>query len=174
MLPSCKENVKKELVISEPRSLTQIDTEQLIPTKTENQQTPPSYSFSKPDNWNEEAETGFRKINFSTETDTEIYLSESRGDILSNVNRWLGQFGNTPIETIEELKKIKLLKNTGYMVSAIGDFKGFGAKVAKENYMLVGAIVNVNEVLVTVKMTGPKGEVEQELLSFMKFCESLH
>jgi len=165
---ACKK--KEELTINEPRPLTEAD--KVSPVQNEESRSA-SYAYTKPSDWEDVQPTGFRKINFSAGTDTEIYLSESRGDALSNANRWLGQFGNTPEGDLNAFKPITLLGQKGYLVETVGDFKGFGASTAKPNYKLAGALVEIKGVLVTVKMTGPKAEVDQRISGFIEFCSSL-
>lgn len=172
-MTACSEDKQRSVTIREPRPLTTLDSQ----TTTQPQAAPPlaneDYRYTKPSNWTKQAPTSFRKLNFSFGSDGEAYLSESKGGILPNVNRWLNQFGANAISSKEELSTITILGHTGYLTTASGSFKGMNKANSQANYKLLGAIVEINGALITVKMTGPLEEVTKQESAFRGFCQSL-
>lgn len=79
------------------------------------------------------------------------------GDLESNINRWLGQFEN--IDTpVRDTRKVNGLSVTTIAVG--GTYLSPGGPMMqsqgkKENYRLLGAIVEAPEGLVFFKLTGP-------------------
>jgi len=103
----------------------------------------------------------------------EVYVSRARGGVLPNVNRWLGQFGKPPLESLDDLPKIKVLGLDAVVVSASGKFGGGMGKAEQENAAVLGVIADHGGGLLTVKMIGPADQVAAERERMLKFCESL-
>ena len=170
---ACSKKKERKITIDTPRPLTNLDITADRPVQSLQTENTVSYSYNQPDTWHKQQPTSFRKINFTFGTAGEIYLSESRGGILPNANRWLGQFGADAITSIDQLEKIPLLSGTGYLVSATGSFKGMRMAHPVDNYKLLGALIEIDGELITIKMTGPSAEVSNQELSFRTFCSSL-
>lgn len=143
-----------------------------------NQQTPKP-SDNLPEGWKELPATTMRNPNlrFGENDEGECYvtrLAGGGGGLAQNVNRWLGQMGAEKLseEQVAELPKKTLYGQPATVVSADGTFAGMGGQ-GKENYRLHGLILNLGETMVTVKMTGPKELVEQNMEKFDEFCETL-
>jgi len=175
---SCSDKKQEKITIDTPRELTVLDkVDQKVPTKTSatplTQAVSSNYQYVKPEAWVDKEATPFRLLNFTFGTDGEAYLSESRGGVLPNVNRWLGQFGADPATSLDDLESFPVLSGKGYLVSAEGAFKGMRMPQAKPNYMLLGVLVEIDGQLITIKMTGPANEVKQQEQAVKSFCKSL-
>lgn len=131
------------------------------------------YTYTMPDGWSPELSTPFRNINFSFATQGEVYLSETRGGVLPNINRWYGQLGGSSIESLDQLESFSVLSGKGYLVSVEGAFKSMRMPQAKPGYMLLGVLVEIDGELTTVKMIGPKNEVSVQKENLVAFCKSL-
>jgi hypothetical protein len=92
----------------------------------------------------------------------ETYVSLTSGSVLDNVNRWLGQFGGKPIDqaALDKLPAVSIAGITGVWVTSEGEYaSGMGAP-AKPGFALAGVVASVKGQILTVKMVGPKAEVE--------------
>jgi len=170
---ACSKKKERKITIDTPRPLTNLDVTADSPVQTTHTASTESYSYNKPNTWQTKPPTSFRKINFTFGTAGEVYLSESRGGILPNANRWLGQFGADAVSSIDQLEPISLLSGKGYLVLATGSFKGMRMTHAVDNYQLIGALIEIDGELITIKMTGPTAEVSAQETSFRAFCSSL-
>jgi hypothetical protein len=91
-----------------------------------------------------------------------VWVSISSGSVLDNVNRWLGQFGAETIDAaaLEKLRSVPIAGATGVWVEAAGEYaSGMGAP-PKAGFALAGVIASTDHGILTVKMVGPKAEVE--------------
>jgi len=157
---SCREST--EVVVTEQRELTMFDANR------------DSLVAVMPPEWRQLPGTQFRLFNYRFGEDGEIAVGRSRGDILSNINRWVvDQFGQTPLASTDNLQKVSVLGQQGVLVSAKGRFKGGMGKPARENAALLGMIVAVGDQLLTVKMIGDADAVFSEKDRLIKFCEKL-
>ncbi|WP_435895613.1 hypothetical protein [Oceaniferula spumae] len=126
-----------------------------------------------PPEWRQIPGTQLRIFNYRFGDDGEVYVSRARGGVLPNVNRWLGQFGKPPLQSLDELPKIKMLGVDAVVVSATGKFAGGMGKAAKENAAVLGVIADHGAGLLTVKMIGSADEVAAERERVLNFCENL-
>ena len=172
-LTSCSEDKQRHITIREPRPLTSLDTQEVNTRPIKPNPTIASYQFAQPELWDSQQATSFRLLNFTFGTSGEVYLSESRGGILPNVNRWLKQFNAKEVVSEQELDPITILGHNGYLVKTSGSFKGMKMTEAKDNYQLLGALVEIDSKLITIKMTGPSSEVLEQESAFKAFCQSL-
>ncbi|MFP6581504.1 MAG: hypothetical protein VCD00_02995 [Candidatus Hydrogenedentota bacterium] len=139
------------------------------------------FHYSVPAGWTELTPTEFRNPNFviGQDGDTECYISVLQGDgggLAINLNRWRGQF-NAPDYTQEEIEALPSVQILGYpakVVNFSGDFKGMGQTEAQPDYRLIGAIIQADGRLITIKMTGPESKVMPQLNHFATFIDSLH
>lgn len=105
----------------------------------------------------------------------EVYVSISSGGVMDNANRWLKQFGRDAMndETYNSLEKIPVAGVEGVWVEAEGAYgSGMGAD-AKPGYALAGVIADVGGQILTVKMVGPKNEVDAEKKPLRDFIGTL-
>ncbi|MEZ4447094.1 MAG: hypothetical protein R3B72_48895 [Polyangiaceae bacterium] len=105
--------------------------------------------------------------------DAEMSVMQAGGSIDANVKRWEGQFEGSPAAKTEK-QEVNGLEVT--VVSISGTFAGGGPMMgggggAKENWALLGAIVNT-EPPHFFKMTGPKKTVEGSRGDFDSFVAS--
>lgn len=176
-ISSCKKDKHTQITIDSPRDLTIEETFQNIQENRKeifphnNTSTP--YIFTQPELWKTQAPTDFRILNFTFGDKGEVYLSESRGDILANVNRWLGQFKQPALGDISTLETINLFGKTAYIVETSGSFQGMRMTKPIDNFSLLGIIVKVEGVLITIKMTGNHSEVTSQKSNLFSFCDSL-
>ncbi|MGC4013642.1 MAG: hypothetical protein QM755_03865 [Luteolibacter sp.] len=99
----------------------------------------------------------------------------STGSVLDNVNRWLAQFGTTKLtsETLDERRRVNIVGTAGVWVETEGTYGGMAGAEARPGYALAGVVADVNGRIITVKMTGPKDEVEGAKPALEAFCKSL-
>ena len=179
LVTSCKKNSSTEIQIESPRKLTL--EEELQNSQHESSEkpysdiktTPYPYTFKHPESWQPKEPTFFRILNFAFENKGEVYLSKSKGGILPNVNRWLSQFSKPPLTNTSDLETIQIFGETAYIVRIKGSFQGMRMPKAIDNHSLLGALVEVNGDLITIKMTGTNSEVKGQQQNFISFCSSL-
>ncbi|MBK1825905.1 hypothetical protein [Haloferula rosea] len=117
-----------------------------------------------PDGWTTAPGSAFRLLNYKFGTAGEAYLSISRGGVLENVNRWLGQFDAEAVDQagLEAMESVDLAGHQGVWVKADGNFGGAMGKQAQEAWSLRGVVTEGPKGLVTVKLLGPTEEVKAE------------
>jgi hypothetical protein len=124
----------------------------------------PFVAAAVPEGWAEAPASAFRLLNYKFGTAGEVYLSISRGGVLENVNRWLGQFGVPPVDAagLAALEKAELAGHQGVWVTVDGKFGGAMGSQAQDEWALRGVVTDGPNGLVTVKMMGPVAEVKAE------------
>lgn len=128
-----------------------------------------------PLSWRRIPPTQFRAVNFvgGPDESVEIFAGNSNGAGLSNANRWLGQFGLSPVPDESTFASIEILGRSSLLVEAMGGYNpGMGAE-AKEGFALLGAIRESGGDVLTFKMVGPAEVVEGMRDEFIAYCESL-
>lgn len=129
-----------------------------------------------PENWLALPASQFRILNyrFGESGMGGVWVSLSAGSVLDNVNRWLGEFGDPALsqETFEKLPAVEIAGATGVWVTAEGDYAGMGA-APQSGFRLAGVVASVQGQILTVKMVGPKAEVEAEKDALAAFVASL-
>lgn len=130
-----------------------------------------------PENWLALPAAQFRELNyrFGESGLGEVYVSLTGGGVAENVNRWLRQFGKEPISPADlaALEKATIAGGEGVLVEATGNYaSGMGAE-ARPGYGLAGVIGEADGRIITVKMVGPKDEVEKEKALLKAFAASL-
>ncbi len=174
-LTSCKrEEVtatgKRELTMRDKNLVLDADNDarfgQTAPTPPAPTDAPPSPFVAEvvPEGWKEAPGSAFRLLNYKFGTAGEAYLSISRGGVLENVNRWLGQFEADAVdaEGLAGMEGIAIGDHKGVWVSADGKFGGAMGKEAQDAWSLRGVVTDGPKGLVTVKMLGPTEEVKAE------------
>lgn len=130
-----------------------------------------------PQNWLVLPSSQFRLLNyrFGESGTGEVYVSISSGGVMDNANRWLKQFGRDAMsaEDFAGMEKIPVVGLEGVWVEADGEYgSGMGAD-AKPGYGLAGVIASVGGQILTVKMVGPKNEVDAEKQALRAYIGSL-
>jgi hypothetical protein len=101
--------------------------------------------------------------------DGELSVIAASGGVDQNVLRWAGQFGGA--KPTQETRAPNGLKVT--VVSMKGPYAGMGGGGAKENYMLLGAIVDLGEEQWFFKAIGPEKTMTAAKKDFDAFVASL-
>ncbi len=178
MLASC--DGKKELTISETRAATTRDKpSKLFATSDERfrDAKPSPIQGDPPAGWLALPASQFRLLNyrFGESGMGEVWVSLSSGTVLDNINRWNGQFGATKLDpsTLEALKTVNIAGFPGKWVAAEGEYaSGMGAP-PKPGFGLAGIVASVDGKILTLKMVGPKAEVEAAKPLLETFAKSL-
>lgn len=128
-----------------------------------------------PADWRRLPGTQFRLINYIAGKDdsVEIVMGETQGQVLENANRWLGQFGLTPLQSDEYLGKTEMLGRPAFIVEGSGTYNPGMGKGAKEGYAMIGIIRQSSSNIITLKMTGPADEVEAQREALYEYMRSI-
>lgn len=179
VISSCGE--KHEVVVTETRPLTTKDkTPKLFATSDErfrDAKPGPVKAGETPAGWLALPASQFRLLNyrFGESGMGEVWVSISAGSVLDNVNRWLGQFGAQPIDAaaLEKLRSVPIASATGVWVEAAGEYaSGMGAP-PKPGFALAGVVASTGHGILTVKMVGPKAEVQAARPVLETFAKTL-
>lgn len=135
---------------------------------------PGDYKDAPPMRWRRLPGTEFRLINYvAGENDSvEIVVGETQGDLLANANRWLGQFGLTPVQSLEFLGRTAMLGRNAYLIEGKGTYSPGMGRAPKEDYAMIGIIRESPVNLVTLKMIGPAEEVEKQRDALFEYMRS--
>jgi hypothetical protein len=108
--------------------------------------------------------------------------SDQGGDVESNVQRWIGQFeqpDGTPSSKVAKTShtdlgdlKVTTVEVGGTYTASMGPMSG--TKSNRENYRLLGAIVEGPQGAVFFNLTGPSRTVEAARVSFDGMLKSVH
>jgi hypothetical protein len=107
--------------------------------------------------------------------DAELAVSSAAGGVDANIKRWEQQFGDAKAKT--ELRTIHGLKVTTVEIKgkiASGGMMGMPGSAAKDNQMLLGAVVDAGDRQHFFKMVGGEKTVTAAKKDFEKFVSSLH
>jgi hypothetical protein len=106
--------------------------------------------------------------------DAELAVSSAAGGVDANIKRWEQQFGDAKAKT--ELRTIHGLKVTTVELKgkiASGGMMGMPGTAAKDNQMLLGAVVDAGDRQHFFKMVGGEKTVTAAKKDFEKFVSSL-
>lgn len=178
LISSCEE--KTEVLVTETRAVTTRDSApKLFATSDERfrDAKPSPVRGVTPEGWLALPASQFRLLNYRFgETGMgEVWVSIASGSLPDNVNRWLKQFGAEPLEpaAIGKLKTVPIAGATGTWVEAEGEYaSGMGAP-PRPGFALAGVIASINGRILTVKMVGPKAEVEAAKPVLESFAQGL-
>lgn len=158
---------KTEVTVTESREPTTRDAKpKLFATSDERfrDAKPSPVKAETPAGWLALPASQFRLLNyrFGESGMGETWVSLASGSVLDNVNRWLGQFGGKPIDqaALDKLPSVNIAGTTGVWVTAEGDYAGGMGAPEKPGFALAGVVTSVKGQILTVKMVGPKKEVE--------------
>ncbi len=187
LLPACRK--PEEVTVDESRPATMRDEKLKIGATSNERFTPPAgagaapaaaadspvIATMTPEGWKTQPASAFRLLNYSFGTAGEVWVSISAGDIPSNVNRWLGQFKNQPLDDggIAALEKVVLLGVPGVWIEAKGEYLPGMGQPARPDQALAGVIVQRGSQIVTVKMVGPVAEVEAQKPALRQYVAGL-
>jgi len=178
MFSSCEK--KKEVVVTETRATTTRDqAPKLFATSDERfrDAKPSPVKGDTPEGWLSLPASQFRLLNyrFGESGMGEVWVSLANGTVLDNVNRWLGQFTATKLDSagLEKLPPATIAGTTGKWVEAAGDYVGGMGAEPKPGFALAGVVTSINGQILTLKMVGPKAEVEAAKPVLETFAKSL-
>lgn len=130
-----------------------------------------------PEGWLVLPASQFRLLNyrFGASGTGETWVSVSAGTVLDNTNRWLGQFGAKELDAdgLAKLPSVAIAGTTGVWVTAEGAYESGMGSPRKDGFALAGVVASVNGQILTVKMVGPKAEVEQQKAVLENYCRTL-
>lgn len=107
--------------------------------------------------------------------DAELAVSSAGGGVEPNIKRWEQQFGDAKAKT--EPRTVNGLKITMVEIKgkiAAGGMMGMPSTAAKDNQMLLGAVVDGGDTQQFFKMVGGEKTVTAAKKDFDKFVSSLH
>lgn len=168
-----------EVEIEETRELTTLDDDVALHKSSWARFRPGerNYVYTLPEGWVKERPTSMRKVNLATggEAPAEVYVSESRGSLYDNVNRWRGQFGLEPISEVEVnlLPRVPALGTELTLVEATGTYEPGMGQPPRGESGLAGVIGSTGDGVITIKMVGPASTVAAERERFLVFCAGL-
>ncbi len=175
---SCRE--KKEITVTETRPATTRDASpKLFATSDERfrDAKPSPVKGETPQGWLALPASQFRQLNyrFGESGMGEVWVSLASGSVLDNVNRWFSQFGAASVDTaaLGKLPATSIAGAMGVWVMAEGDYAGGMGAPPKPGFALSGVVASVNGQILTVKMVGPKAEVEAAKPVLEAFIKSL-
>jgi hypothetical protein len=104
------------------------------------------------------------------------YFGSGQGGVVTaNIDRWVGQF-EPPLPPVQAVREVNGIKVTTVQLG--GTYIGMGGMMAesspkKEDYRLLGAIIEAPEGMVFFKMTGPRKTVTEAEKEFDAMLGSL-
>ncbi len=130
-----------------------------------------------PEGWEEQEPSAMRLRSFRIGSATECVVSAllgNGGGMEPNLNRWRSQMGADVLqgEEIEALPRIPMLGRMATTIRINGTFTSMSGD-SIEDATLLGAVCELEDETVFVKLVGPSAEVEAELAVFAAFCRSL-
>ncbi len=178
ILSSCRE--KKEITVTETRAATTRDAAPKLFASSDERfrdAKPSPVKGETPQGWLALPASQFRLLNyrFGESGMGEVWVSLASGSVLDNVNRWFNQFGATPVDApaLEKLPAAAIAGFSGVLVTAEGDYASGMGSPTKPGFALAGVVASVNGQILTVKMVGPKAEVEVARPVLESFAKSL-
>jgi len=154
-----------EVSVEETRELTMRDeTPKLHATSNDRFEEPgtsPIVAGTVPAGWLAQPSNAFRLLSYRFGSGGDVAVGISSGDLLGNVNRWLGQFGAEPLDAagLAALAKVKVTGVEGVWVEAAGDYSPGMNQDPRPGQALAGVVADAGGRIITVKMTGPADEV---------------
>jgi hypothetical protein len=138
----------------------------------------PALAWEAPPGWRSRGRTGAREVTFDVEGASAscwvLFLPGEAGGVTANVNRWLGEVGQPPLDdaAVRELPRIPALGTQGVLVEGRGDYRGMSGEPV-EGSMLLGFICPLGDRTLFVKMVGPADAMQEQRENFESFCRSL-
>ncbi len=136
---------------------------------------PSSLTWATPYGWTEEAATSsFREVTFR-KGPVEMYISMARGGVLANINRWAGQLGLESLDQagVDALERTPMMGMTATVFEGVGALQGMRDPAPKPDQRMLAAIVENAGVIVTLKATGPSGDVAAIRDDFLSLAGSI-
>ncbi len=178
LLVACEE--RKEVTVTETRLTNSQDVApKLFATSDERfrDAKPSPVQGDTPVGWLVLPASQFRLLNyrFGESGMGEVWVSLSSGTVLDNANRWMKQFGAAPLDqaSLAASPRMLIAGSSGYWINAVGDYGGGMGAPSKPGFALAGVITSIGGQILTVKMVGPKAEVEAAKPALEGYVHSL-
>ncbi len=178
VLSACEK--ESEVVVTETRAVTTRDESPKLFAGSDERfrnAKPSPVQGSAPESWLALPASQFRLLNYRFgETGMgEVWVSLSAGSVLDNTNRWLAQFGESPLDAagLSELRTVPIAGAEGVWVEAAGEYDDRMGSEVKPGFGLAGVIASVRGQILTVKMVGPEAEVKKEAAALEAFAGTL-
>ena len=175
---SCQE--KKEITVTETRAASTRDIAPKLFASSDERfrdAKPSPVNGETPQGWLALPASQFRLLNyrFGESGMGEVWVSLASGSVLDNVNRWFKQFDADPVDAagLAKLPAATIAGSAGVLITAEGDYAGGMGAPPKPGFALAGVVASVNGQILTVKMVGPKAEVEAAKPTLESFAKSL-
>lgn len=179
LLAACDKKAD-EVLVEDSRRLTTKDAKpKLFATSDERFRNakPSPVRGDAPENWSVLPSTQFRLLNyrFGESGLGEVWVSLSAGSVTDNVNRWLLQYAQEPLDAagMETTRKVEIAGREGVWVEAEGTYDAGMGGEAKPGYGLAGVVADMGSQILTVKMVGPANEVAGEKQKLEDYSRSL-
>ncbi len=138
------------------------------------------FSWEAPEGWEEAAASSRMRIvtlSFGEDKAGECYvavLMGTAGGLLGNMNRWLTQMGDQPIDEggLDLLPKIELMGGQVPMLTAKGTYTGMGGQ-ALTGHVLLGASAELDGQSIFIKLIAPEELANANRDNFIAFCASI-
>lgn len=138
----------------------------------------PSLSWETPGGWSEEKGDGMRLVTFREPNSaiecSIISLEGQAGGLQFNVSRWMNQI-NVSVPAIGQFKEFlsrqKIIKTKGGFEITVIDLSEFSQ--GQQLPSIIGAIAELEDKTIFVKMTGSRGDVAANRKQFEALCNSL-
>jgi len=136
-------------------------------------------SWTTPAGWHETDPRPMRAVTFEIGADPKaecyvVQLGGTAGGAFANINRWRGQMGQSALSDAEfqSLERISMLGTQAVVVEVLGTYTGMGDDLV-EQASLLGAVCQLPQAAIFVKLIGPRELVDSSRQDFITFCQSL-
>jgi hypothetical protein len=180
LLTACEKKGDRILIEETRRSTTKDFSVKLFATSDERfrDSKPSPVEGETPDGWLKLPGKEMRVLNyrFGGSGLGEVYVTILGGGVKENVERWFKQFGGMGLsaEDFNAMERLAILGGEGVWVEATGSYnQGPMGGGVKSDYGLAGVVAEVGGAILTVKMVGPKEEVDAEKANLRAYVASL-
>lgn len=137
----------------------------------------PGLQAAAPDGWTQVTPDNQMRLAQFEAGNATVTVSQAGGSTDANIDRWLGQFvdqygqPNDPADRYERTV-------AGFDATVIETFGAylegamFGTPQRRENYGLVGAVIETPGASTFIKMTGPEVDIEEQREAFDRFLDA--
>ena len=99
----------------------------------------------------------------------------ARGGVLATIKRWAGQLGLESLDQagLDALERTPMMGMTATVFEGVGALQGMRDPAPKPDQRMLAAIVESGGVIVTLKATGPSGDVAAVRDDFLSLAGSI-
>jgi hypothetical protein len=138
----------------------------------------PGLAYTPPEGWTAVTPGNAMRLAEFEAGGATVVLSTAGGSVDANIDRWLGQIvdqNGAPVgaESREDRPVAGLDATVIESYGAYLDGTGMGGSTRRENYGLIGAVVQTPGQLTFIKMTGPADRVEAQRGAFTRLLDSM-